>query len=83
MKVLIQHIKSGQYLSPNGSWSATAGEARDFRYSSYAHSVMKKEQTRGLRVLFYFEELDYSVTVRRGSSGERLCERLSAGACDF
>ena len=82
MKVLIQQIKSGQYLASNGGWSASACEARDFRYTSYAHSVMKKERARGLRVLFYFEDLDYSITVRRGV-GEPLNEDVAVGAMDL
>jgi hypothetical protein len=65
MKVLIQNAKSGEYLTPSGTWSPLAGHGKDFRFSSCAQAIMRKEKLSGLRVLFYFEEFDYAVRAPR------------------
>jgi hypothetical protein len=79
MKVLIQNTKSGQYIARHASWTDVAGHAKDFGSSAFAHAIVKAERIPGLRVLFYFEELDYCVQVRKWF-GERQRQRLQVTA---
>ena len=82
MKVLVQNVKSGQYLAQHGTWTDVVAHAKDFRSSCYAYAVLKMEKVPGVRVLFYFEELEYSINARRGY-GERLCQHAYAGQPEF
>ena len=83
MKVLIQHAGSEEYLTPQGNWTPAAGEAQDFHFSSNAYSVVRREKVRGLRVLFYFEDLDYSVKAPRWKGHDpRAFQPLGATAFD-
>jgi len=65
MKVLIQNSRNGEYLTQNGTWSPLPSHGRDFRYSSCAREMMRKESLSDFRVLFYFEEFDYVIRARR------------------
>jgi hypothetical protein len=65
MRVLIQNNGNGHYLTQHGTWSPLPGHGRDFHFSSCAHALLRKENLAGLRVLFYFEDLDYSIQVTR------------------
>jgi hypothetical protein len=82
MKVLIQNVATGEYLTHNGNWSLLPSHGKDFRFSSYARSVVRKEKSPNLRALFYFEDYDYCVNARR-PIGERLAADLSVGGMDF
>ncbi|HZV34380.1 MAG TPA: hypothetical protein VFB72_07355 [Verrucomicrobiae bacterium] len=82
MKVLIQNVVTGEYLTQNGTWSPLASHGRDFRGSSSARAVLRKDNASKLRALFYFEDFDYSINVKR-SQGERLVESLCTGGLDF
>jgi hypothetical protein len=65
MKILIQDAVGETFLAPDGSWTAMAATAKDFRFSAYAHLVAKREKLRRLHVVFYFEDLDYFVQARK------------------
>jgi hypothetical protein len=82
MKILIQDVKNGRYLAEYGAWTATADDARDFRYSAYAHSLIRREKIHGLRVLFYFEELDYGMKAAKAPA-EKSYRRMSLAGFDF
>ncbi|HEX3798747.1 MAG TPA: hypothetical protein VH413_08595 [Verrucomicrobiae bacterium] len=82
MKVLIQDFKSGKYLAANGTLTSLPSQAKDFRYSSYARSILRREKFSGLSVHYYFEDMDYSIKVRNWQR-ERLCQQLNAAAFDF
>jgi hypothetical protein len=73
MKVLIQNVATGEYLTQNG---------KDFRGSSCARAVLRKQETSGLRAIFYFEEFDYSIKIKRPQS-ELLTASLCVGGMDF
>jgi hypothetical protein len=77
MKVLVQNTKNGQYIAQHATWTDAASNAKDFGSSAFAYAILKAERIPGLRVLFYFEELDYCVQVRKWF-GERQCQRLHA-----
>ena len=68
MKVLIQNTKTGQYLAHQGHWTASAPHAKDFHSSQYAYSLLRAERISGLRVLFYYEKLDYCVRAKKCSA---------------
>jgi hypothetical protein len=82
MKVLIQDFKSGKFLAANGTLTPCASQAKDFRYSAYARSVLRREKISGLSVYYYFEDLDYSIKVRNWQR-ERLCRQLNTAAFDL
>lgn len=82
MKVLIQNEKSGEYLTHSGTWSPLPSHGKDFRFSSCAHTMMRKEKTSGLRVLFYFEEFDYSVRAPRPRN-RAFFQDMAAAAFEF
>ena len=82
MRVLIQDARSGDYLTQNGTWTPLPSHGKDFRFSSCAHAVLRREKLSGLRVLFYFEDFDYYIRARR-VGGERRSQELCAAALDF
>ena len=83
MKVLIQQAESEQYLTPQGTWTAATGNAQDFRFSSHAYAVVRREKVRGLRVVFYFEDLDYSIKAPRWKGRDpRVFQPLGATVFD-
>ncbi len=65
MKVLIQDVQSERYAAPGGTWTPAPREAQDFRSSRYACAVAQKEKVLRLRVVLYFEDLDYTIQARR------------------
>ena len=82
MKVLIQDIKSGQYLAQHGTWVPTPDHAQDFRSTTYAGAVLDNERDCGKRVLFYFQEKGYCIKARL-SHGDRVWRRMNEAALDF
>lgn len=82
MKVLIQNSRSGEYLTQNGTWSPLPSHGRDFRYSSCARDVMRRENVSDFRVLFYFEEFDYFIRARR-TYLKRSSPELCSSGLDF
>ncbi|MDB6021482.1 MAG: hypothetical protein JWQ04_1339 [Pedosphaera sp.] len=82
MKVLIQDARSGDYLGQNGAWTPLPSHGRDFRFSSCAQSVLRREKLSNLRVLYYFEDFDYCIQVRR-PGGRMASHEFTAAAFDF
>jgi hypothetical protein len=64
MKILIQDIATQKYLSHDGNWTANISAARDFQSRPRAFDALRLEHGRGLRVLYYFENLDYAIGAR-------------------
>jgi hypothetical protein len=77
MKILIQDARNGQYLTDKRTWTPAPAEARDFRCSSYAYTMMRRERARGLRVLFYFEETEHGIHALR-ETASRNYQRATA-----
>jgi hypothetical protein len=75
MKVLIQNVRTGLYLGRRETWTAWVSHARNFCSSCEAYAVMKAERMSGLRVVFYFEDMDYTISAREQQS-ESHCEQL-------
>ena len=82
MKVLIQNVSNGEYLTQNGTWSPLPSHGKDFRDSSCAHALLRRERISDMRVLFYFEDLDYSIRAARYSMGRATPEIFATGV-DF
>jgi hypothetical protein len=66
MKVIIQDIRSGEYLSENGQWVATEAEARDFFTLLRAYHFAHQNITGRFQVLLYCEEDQYSACIIEG-----------------
>jgi hypothetical protein len=66
VKVVIQDIGTQQYLARNGNWTAAARDAEDFHSSPRAERIVQMRDARQLRVLLYYEDLDYTIAPRRG-----------------
>ncbi len=81
MKVLIQDCENQKYIAADGSWTTTVGDAHDFRFSPYAYEVIRKEKFFGATVVFYYEDLGYSLKATRSRqlSGRRV-ERMNSEA---
>ena len=71
MKVLIKDSKSGQYLAHHGTWTTGANHARDFGSAAAAHMVLPEEKVPRLMVVLYFEDVGYSVNVRKSPARYR------------
>ena len=65
MKVLILSGDSQQYIASDGSWTPAITEAHNFRFSPYAFEVIKKERLPNATVVFYYEDLGYSLKATR------------------
>jgi hypothetical protein len=64
MKIVVQDIETQKYLAPGGNWTENISAAKDFQSRPRAFDALRLEHGRGLRVLYYFENLDYSIGVR-------------------
>ena len=64
MKIVIQDIQSGQYLAADETWTGNIRAAKNFRFRPRAISALRLENDRGLRVVYYFEDLDYAIGAR-------------------
>lgn len=62
MRVLIQNIKTGEYLTQQGTWTLLPNEGQNFRFSSNAEAIIRKENISGLRVVFHFHGKNNSLT---------------------
>lgn len=71
MKVLIKDSRSGQYLAQHGTWTKGANHARDFGSAEAAHALFRDEKAPRLMVVLYFEDVGYSVNVRKGPAKRR------------
>jgi hypothetical protein len=71
MKVLIKDSRSGQYLAAHGTWTTGADHARDFGSADAARAVLPDEKVPRLLVVLYFEDVGYSVNVRKGATEHR------------
>jgi hypothetical protein len=63
MRVLIQDDETQMYAGHSGRWTDCAREARDFAMSVHARSVAQALKLKKFKVLFYFPDLDYKITV--------------------
>jgi hypothetical protein len=64
MKVIIQDTDTGKYLAVNEAWTDNVSLARDFRNRPRSFEALRSERPRGVRVVYYFEDLDYSIGAR-------------------
>ena len=81
MKVLILNADNQKYIAPDGSWTSTISEAHDFRFSPYAFEVIRKERFINTTVVFYYEDLGYSLkATRTRKASVRAIEEMNAAA---
>ncbi len=64
MKVIIQDLDTQQFLAADETWTDNISAAKDFRFRPRAFDALRMEHARGLRVVYYFEDLDYSIGAR-------------------
>ena len=70
MKVLIQDDDSGLYLSHQERWTEDPKQARDFAFSIHAASVARKLGLRKFQIYFFFNEIDYKISVFKSGQSE-------------
>jgi hypothetical protein len=63
MKVLILDLETKLFAGANGSWTAGPEEANDFSFTTLARSVADRLGLKRYQVLFYFEDIKYSIVV--------------------
>ena len=63
MKVVIQNEETRLFLAPQGQWTDSAQEAKDFAFSLHARAVARNLNLKRFQVLFYFPDLDYKIVV--------------------
>ena len=81
MKVLILSGDTQQYVASDGSWTSAISEAHDFRFSPYAFEVIRKEKFSNATVVFFYEDLGYSLkATRTRKPGVRAVEAMNAYA---
>ena len=81
MKVLIQHCESAEYIGSDGAWTVAIGEAHDFRFSPNAYEVIRKEKFFNATVIFYYEDLGYSLKATKTKKpSARAVQELNATA---
>ena len=83
MRVVIQDIESQKYLARNGSWTPAARDAEDFRFSPSAYATAGRRNARQIRVILYFEDLDYSIAARRWQDYSRLFRASDSGLAEI
>jgi hypothetical protein len=84
MKVLIQHCNDQKYIAADGSWTAAIGAAHDFRFSPYAYEVIRKEKFHNATVIFYYEDMGYSLRATRTKTPKaRLAQELNSGVASL
>jgi hypothetical protein len=69
MKVLLQDAVSQKYLALDWNWTADLHAARDFHSGPDAAAMARQDCTHDLRVILYFEELEYTIAARRSQPG--------------
>ncbi len=81
MKVLILSGENQQYIAADGTWTPAIAEAHDFRFSPYAYEVIRKERFANATVVFYYEDLGYSLkATRTRKTSARAFEKMNAAA---
>jgi len=81
MKVLILSGDSQQYIASDGSWTPAIADAHNFRFSPYAFEVIKKERLANATVVFYYEDLGYSLkATRTRKPSARAVEAMNSAA---
>ncbi len=71
MKILIQDLESQLYLTHKGTWTANICAAKDFQSRPHAFDAIRLAHGSGLRVLYYFDELHYSIGARNRQENAR------------
>jgi hypothetical protein len=63
MKVLLQHVESGLFLTPSGQTTPNADEAEDFVLADSAFAATRIRRIRGFQVVVYFSDGKHSVPI--------------------
>jgi hypothetical protein len=66
MKVIVQDIETGAYLSANGRWVAAQADARDFFTLLRAYHFAKDNTARRFQVLLHCPDDQYSAGIITG-----------------
>jgi hypothetical protein len=64
MKVIIKDSGTGKYLSTDQTWTGDITAARDFHADSAARTALRLGKASRLRVVHYFEDLQYCIAMR-------------------
>jgi len=66
MKVIVQDLETGAYLSGDGGWVATEAEARDFLTLMRAYVFARDNTCKRFRILLHCPDDLYSATIIAG-----------------
>lgn len=77
MRVLLQQETNGCYVRPDGDWTESAAEAKDFLSSSQAIDYCVARRLQGLQLVLKFEEQHYDIVLQMAAARRH---RPSTGA---
>ncbi len=78
MKVIIQDVDTGEYLSADGSWVADIGGARNFVTLLRAYHFAREKTARNFQVLLHCPDDDYSASIITGMGTSATAETAAA-----
>jgi len=64
MKVIIQDLETQKFLAADESWTENIAAAKDFHFRPRAFDAVRLEHAHEVRVMYYFEDLDYAIGAR-------------------
>jgi hypothetical protein len=63
MNVLIQDIKTSEFLTHDNTWTKNPAEAENYGFSLTAHSTARMLNLQSYRILFYCPDTHYRIFI--------------------